>query len=467
VSKNSGRARRRLSLRLRITAGALVIVVSLLGGAGLLVIRVVEQEMTAQIDTALRADADFTRRLITSGSGLPMSEGPTDLYVQFVSADGRVLGAGTAATGRPPLGHPAADGATTVGATTDDRLGDLRVLTTTVPNNPQVTLVLARSSANVAAVRDTLRRLLTALVVAGSALLAIVVWFVVGRSLRPVEEMRRTVAAIGDRDLHARLVPPRTGDELEALADTLNELLARLDRAIEREHQFVADASHELRSPLAGMRALLETEAADPSLVVLTRADALARLDQLSTLVEQLLVLERSDAVDGPGEHPVDLDELVLGQARQLARTTRLRIDTSQVSGGQVAGRDTDLARMVENLATNAARYAASTVMFAVRPTGDAVEVVVADDGPGIAEGDRVRVFERFATLDDARGPGRAGAGLGLSIVAAIVANHGGTVTVGETQGGGARFVVQLPAFVPAGRRARPARADDQPSTVG
>jgi signal transduction histidine kinase len=465
---------RRRSLRLRITAGALALVAGLLCGAGLLVIAAVQREMTGQIDAALRADADFTQRLLISGSGLPTAEGPTDLYVQFVGPDGRVMGAGTAAAGRPALASPNA-GATTIVDATDEQLGDLRVLSTPVPNNPKVTLVLARSSSTVTAVHDTLVRLLAGLIVVGSVLLGCLVWFVVGRALRPVDEMRRTVDALDDRDLQTRIDSPRTGDELERLADTLNDLLSRLEQAVDREHQFIADASHELRTPIAGLRAVLETEAADPSLVVLTRADALARLDQLRDLVEQLLALERTDAQE-PSHHPVDLDELVLGQARQLARTTTLRIDTSRVSGGQVAGRDTDLARVVENLATNAARYARSTVALSVAQAGETVEFVVADDGPGIDVADRARIFERFATLDDARGPkateagGEAsdstnptnsnnssdraanehGAGLGLSIVAAIVARHGGRVDVEDNPGGGARFVVRLPAFVPA-----------------
>jgi signal transduction histidine kinase len=451
--------RRRFSLRLRITAGALALVAGALCGAGLLVIGVVQREMTEQIDTALRADADFTDRLITSGSGLPTAEGPTDLYVQFVGPDGRVMGAGTAATGRPPFASPSG-GATTIVDGVDGQLGNLRVLSAPVPNNPKLTLVLARSSSDVDAVRDTLVRLLAVLVVAGSALLGCVVWFVVGRSLRPVEQMRRTVDALDDRDLQTRIESPRTGDELERLADTLNDLLARLEQAVEREHQFVADASHELRTPIAGLRAVLETEAADPSLVVLTRADALVRLDQLRDLVEELLALERADAL-APSSQAVDLDELVLGQARQLARSTTLRIDTSRVSGGQVAGRDTDLARVVENLSANAARYARSTVTLEVHQVGDTVEFVVADDGPGIDPADRARIFERFATLDDARGPQRRGAGLGLSIVAVIVARHGGAVAVEDNPGGGARFVVRLPAFVP------PTPAPAPPRPVG
>jgi signal transduction histidine kinase len=180
--------------------------------------------------------------------------------------------------------------------------------------------------------------------------------------------------------------------------------------------------------------------------VVRIRAEALSRLGQLQDLVEDLLVLAKADTGPHRTPQPVDLDELVLGAARLLDRTTNLRIDTSRVSGGQVAGRDTELGCLVENLATNAARYATTAVVFAVQQLGETVEFTVADDGPGIAAEDRDRIFERFSTLEDARGSDRSGAGLGLSIVSAIVAAHGGSIRVDEGGGTGARFVVQLPA---------------------
>jgi signal transduction histidine kinase len=447
-------------LRVRITAAALVVVAALLSGAGLLVIGVVQAQMTEQIDSALRADADFTQRMMTSGSGLPMGQGPTDLYVQFVADDGRVVGAGTAARGLPPLAAPAASTEPLIVAGDAPRVGPVRVLSEPVKPNPKLTLVLARSAQAPRDVRDTLLRLLVALVVVGSLLLGALIWWVVGRALRPVDAMRLRVDGLGDHDLAARLDPPGTGDELDRLANTLNDLLERLESAVAREHRFVTDASHELRTPITAVRTLLETEAGDPSLVVLTRADALARMNQLQDLVEQLLVLARLDADEHPPDVAVDLDELVLGQARQLQRSTHLRIDTNRVSGGQVAGRDTDLGRMVENLASNASRYARSAIAFTVHQFGDTVELLVDDDGPGIPEAERARIFERFNTLDPARSHTGAGAGLGLSIATAIVAAHGGTIRVGDAPGGGARFEVRLPAYQPEPAAARTLRPE-------
>ena len=441
--------KRRPSLRIRITAVALVVVVALLCGAGLLVIAMVKNEMTKQIDSGLRADADFTQRLITSGSGLPMSQGPTDLYLQFIGKDGRVAAAGTAAQGLPRLAGPASSPKADIAAHDVDRIGAIRVLSQPVAANPKVTLVVARTAQNVVDVHEKLLRLLLELVVVGSLLLSGLIWWVVGRALRPVDAMRKHVDHLDDRDLSARLEPPGTGDELDRLANTLNELLSRLEQAVAREHRFVADASHELRSPITAVRSLLETEAGDPSGVVSTRADALVRMNQLQELVEQLLVLARVDAAVPPPNAPVDLDELVLGQARQLQRSSHLRIDTTRVSGGQVAGRDTDLARLIENLAGNASRYAQSTVAFTVQQCGDTVTLIVDDDGPGIPLGDRARVFERFNTRDIARTHSQGGVGLGLSIAQAIVVSHDGTIEVGESLGGGARFEVHLPAYQP------------------
>jgi signal transduction histidine kinase len=226
----------------------------------------------------------------------------------------------------------------------------------------------------------------------------------------------------------------------------LNDLLERLDHAVARERQFVADASHELRTPITSTRLLLENESLDAASVMHARAEALARLGHLQDLIDDLLVLAKADETRaGSLSTAVDLDELVLAQARQLERTTDLRIDVANVSGGQVIGRDTDLGRVVENLATNAARYATTTVAFSVVETCGNVEFRVRDDGPGIAPSDRTRIFERFSTVDDECVGRRRGAGLGLSIASAIVSAHDGTIQVEDTPGPGATFVVRLP----------------------
>jgi signal transduction histidine kinase len=275
------------------------------------------------------------------------------------------------------------------------------------------------------------------------------VWFGVGRALRPVESIRTSVGEITEHHLSTRVPVPTTGDEIARLAVTMNEMLDRLDAAAGRERQLVADASHELRSPLASVRVLLETRstAADPAA---HDAEAMAAVIRLQALVEQLLVLASQDAAVPPPTRPVDVDDLVMERASALRATTALTVDTAAVSGGQVLGSEEDLRRLVDNLAANAGRHARSGVRFEVREAPGWVQLVVADDGPGIPEDERSRVFDRFTRLDDARSRDRAGAGLGLSIVAAVVARHQGTVTVdADPTLGGARFVVNLPTRTP------------------
>ena len=272
---------------------------------------------------------------------------------------------------------------------------------------------MARSASSVADVRSSLVRLLVVMVVAGSVLLGVLIWIVVGRALRPVDEMRQTVSAISERDLHRRIDTPGTGDELDRLADTLNDLLAgstcavRPRAAVRRRRQ--PRAAHPDRR--RARRCSRRSRPIRPRWSQV-RAEALARLSQLQDLVEELL-----DARQGRRRHvgtaparPVDLDELVLGQARQLgAHDEPAHRHLARSRADRCAGRDTDLGRVVENLATNAARHARTTVAFSVRQVDGVVEFTVSDDGPGIAAADRARIFERFRTLEDARvaGPRR------------------------------------------------------------
>ena len=210
--------RRPRSLRARITAGALLVVVAALCAAAFLLVQVLQQRMTAQIDSSLVANADFVTRAIRSGEALPQ-QGPTDLYVQFVTRDGRVLGASSSARGLPAL-------ATTRDATSDrirsfhsPRVGDLRVLARPSPSGGAVTLVVARSSSSVARVRSSIARVLALMLTVGGVLLGVLIWVVVGRARRPVDEMRRTVDAIGEHDLGRRVGKPGTDDELDRLAE--------------------------------------------------------------------------------------------------------------------------------------------------------------------------------------------------------------------------------------------------------
>jgi signal transduction histidine kinase len=226
-------------------------------------------------------------------------------------------------------------------------------------------------------------------------------------------------------------------------------MLARLERARDRQRRFVSDASHELRSPIATIRHQLEVALAHAD-----RADlsTLARdlLDEdlrMQGLVEDLLVLARADEDAVSTERgAVDLDDLALAEARRLRNADHVAVDATGIHPVRVAGDQALLARAVRNLVDNAERHAHGMVRLEVHREGSTAVLAVVDDGPGVAQEHRQRVFERFTRLDEARSRGQGGSGLGLAIVAQVAAEHHGAVRCSEARGGGARFELRLPA---------------------
>jgi len=309
-------------------------------------------------------------------------------------------------------------------------------------------VVVAQSLGTVDASVATVERLLlfgfpvVLLVVAGS------VYYVVGKTLRPVEEIRRRVAAIGATDLDMRVPVPAADDEVGRLALTMNSMLDRLQDSQATQRRFVADASHELRSPLAAIRATVEVGLEHPGTQPWDDAApaVLAETERLSRLVDDLLLLARSDEIDSPRDHhDVDLDDIMMIEADRLGRLGHIDVSVD-VAPARVAGDRQQLERLVRNLCDNAVRYAASSVALSVGIDGAWAVLVVQDDGPGIPLADRDRVFDRFVRLDPARDRLSGGAGLGLAIVFEVARAHGGTAAV-EDSASGARFVVRLPAM--------------------
>lgn len=276
-------------------------------------------------------------------------------------------------------------------------------------------------------------------------LVAAIGWVLASRSLRPVRSITEQAATISGGTLDARVPVPATGDEIATLASTVNEMLDRLENDDRRRRQFISDASHELRSPVAVMRNEAEVAIAHPD-----QADAAGLAEamslesaRLSTIIDDLLALARHDEGVPVASNEVDLDDIVLTEAR---RTRRVPVDAKQVSAGRVTGRADELARMVGHLLDNAARHADAHIAVSLGTEGDEVVLRVDDDGPGVPPADRERVFERFARLDAARSRDHGGAGLGLAVVAGIAERTGGSAFVEESHLGGARFVVRLPA---------------------
>ncbi|MFD7918818.1 sensor histidine kinase [Streptomyces sp. NPDC059740] len=286
------------------------------------------------------------------------------------------------------------------------------------------------------------------LVVAG------VTWLVTRRALRPVEGIRAEMAEITQStDLSRRVPQPATEDEIGRLARTTNQTLAALETAVERQRAFVADASHELRSPLAALRTQLEVGLAHPGL--LDVPGAVADTVRLQTLAADLLLLARLDAGERPAARRLDLGALVAEEAGQR-HADRLPVEVTAAPDVTVAGSRNQLSRVLGNLLDNAQRHAATAVRVRVAREGRWAVVRVADDGPGVPPGERERIFERFVRLDDARSRDEGGAGLGLAIARDVAERHGGGLTVQDAadagQGraaGGALFVLRLPAVDP------------------
>lgn len=283
------------------------------------------------------------------------------------------------------------------------------------------------------------------------ALLAFLVIVLTARSLKPVERINREVASITGSNLHNRISVPPSKDEISELAVTMNQMLERLDHSAERSKRFIADASHELRSPLSVIQTELEVSLLHPDGAdwQQTAADALEESRRMQRIVEDLLILARADSgkVLVHTLLPVDLDEIVLAEAARIRLAGALSVDTRSVSGGRVTGDPHYLLRVVRNLANNAARHARSKVTFVLYQEQGEVHLEVGDDGRGIAPELREKIFERFARLDEARSRDEGGSGLGLSIVRTIVEAHGGIVEVTNNpdSSSGARFIVRIP----------------------
>lgn len=276
----------------------------------------------------------------------------------------------------------------------------------------------------------------------GSAAVGIATWLSVRSSLRPVERLRSAATRLPPG---RRLPLPSAHDELRSLAAALNGLLARRDDASERLRRFTGDAAHELRSPVASIRIQAEVAVAnpDPELAHEVLAEVVHESERLSTLVEGLLTLARSDAGELPDAAPVEVVTAAHDAMARLGDAGPV-VSVSAPSGPcWVSAAPAELDLVLDNLLRNAARHARAKVTVTVLPRAKSVWLVVDDDGRGVAEEHRARVFDRFYRVQDDRARTSGGSGLGLALVAEVVRRRGGTVDVGESPDGGARFQVR------------------------
>jgi signal transduction histidine kinase len=422
------------SIRFRITALATLVVLCVLALAGLALVVVQRRVLIESLTESLERRADELAASVAAGRQPDelVGVGDDDAYVLVTAADGSVVWAA------PP------------DTVVDRRAGSFREVVRLVESpGGQRRVVVAGPLDDIDEATWVLALSLAVATPVVVAVVAILIWWLVGRTLRPVEAIRAEVAGITGSELHRRVPTPNSGDEIEALARTMNDMLERIHDATARQQRFVADASHELRSPLTRMRTQLEVELAHPNPADNSAVErsVLEETIRMHHLVDDLLYLARTDSDEREPTitDPVDLDDLVLEHARRLRAESRAAIVASDVSPARVRGDARALSRAVGNVADNAVRYAASTVTFGLGISDGSAELTISDDGRGVPREERDRIFERFARVDDARASATGGTGLGLSIARDIVERHGGTIELDPAGSGGARFVIRLP----------------------
>jgi signal transduction histidine kinase len=440
------------TVRFRVTALAVVAVAGVLLATGMVLVTAQRRLLTDNVEELIRQHADDLATIVTRGQVPTILTHTEGTLEQIVTPDGKVLAASPDLGAAPPLGPPPPEGQTEVLHTVKPLPAEpaqFRLLTRRVQGHDgTVVLQVASSLDDVEESARTLAATLTIAIPAVTAVLAALIWKLVGRTLRPVEAIRAEVAHMTGADLRRRVPQPDGDDEIARLARTMNAMLDRVEEANNRQQRFVADASHELRNPLTRIRSELEVDLAHPDTAdrALTHHGILEETIALQRLVEDLLHLARSDAGAHTTRHqPVDLDDIVFRDATRLRADGRVSVDITAVSGAQVHGDPDQLTRAVRNLTDNAARHARTTVTIALTELEHAAVLSVADDGPGIPADQRRQVFERFVRLDNARTTATGGAGLGLAITRDIIQRHHGTIIVDPDHTAGSRLIVTLP----------------------
>ncbi len=441
------------SVRLRVAIAAVLVVGTALTVGGVALVNLQRAALTKDLETSARLRARDIASTVTDGNletRIRTPRGEATL-AQVVDAAGSVIASSTNVADDPRISHLVPGRSDTAITTVHDfpeADHPLRVVVRRVRTQGAEYLVyVAASLGPVSRSIDNLTQLLAIGLPILALLAGALAWLAVSRALRPVEAIRREVETIGGQGLHRRVPEPPVADEIGRLAHTMNAMLSRLEVATDRQRRFVADASHELRSPLTGIRTQLEVDLAHPDQVDWTTVghEILGDTIRLQRLVDDLLVLAASDAsaLDDTRREPVDLDGIVLAEARRARTHTAALIDTHGVSGAQVEGNADQLGRVVRNLLDNAARYAQSTITLTLAEVDTDAVLTIADDGPGVPDAERERIFERFARQEPDRGRDAGGTGLGLAISREIVTAHGGTITLAP--GPGARFTIRLP----------------------
>ncbi|WP_258341881.1 sensor histidine kinase [Saccharopolyspora gregorii] len=475
---------RRLSIRARTTLTATGIVALATVAIGLSLIGYLHGRLTEELDAALNEQLSTAREAVLAGVELPVRM--DDVTVRAIPAGAESalpipepgeapapgppmspLAPADPEPGEPvspqddprprpvePLGPPAtgvrSDLPGGISHSGEEPIAPLRTAQATVDTPAGAQTLIA--SASTRSVQRATEAATTGLLFGMPVLLAVVAaltWFSTRRALRPVEAIRHEFTRLSAHDLRGRMPVPASGDEIARLALTLNDTLDRLDDSVRRQRQFVADASHELRSPLAALRTPLEVAQAHPQ-----RADwpgiaegTLDDLDRLERLTSDLLALARIDGMPHTAGEALDLGSLA-ADTLERRPPTHVRRHAEIEPGVVVDGHRTHLSRLITNLLDNAETHAEQRVSLSLRVEDGRARLDVLDDGPGVPAESREHVFERFARLDTARARERGGAGLGLALAREIAQLHDGTLAITDSDRG-ARFTATFPLAQP------------------
>lgn len=452
-------------IRARTTLIAVLVVgVSAALAMGALVITA-RSALTGQITSNAEARAQDIGLLAKAGSVPDPIPGKGEaLLVQVVDASGKVIASSASIEGQSSLvdlkllpgqtrtyevsaltesgnGESTGEGGTDVG--TSFLIAGAGV---TSPTGP-VTVIVAASLDPVQQLVDVLIPRISIGLPLILLVVGLTVWLLTDRALRPVEAIRSQAEAISATSLERRVPVSGTSDEIERLALTMNRMLDRLELSAAAQRRFVSDASHELKSPIASIRMMLDVARKQPPDDFAAFLDDLAAEDsRLEHLVKDLLTLARFDEGTRTARIvDVDLDDVFLQSTTTVARAAAIACDISGVHPVRIAADTDDVSSLARNLVENAVRHAKTTVWVTVEGVGNEAVVTVSDDGDGIAVAERERVFERFVRLDDSRVRSEGGTGLGLSVCRAIARSMGGDVHVIEPLRGGATFEVRIP----------------------
>jgi signal transduction histidine kinase len=437
------------SVRVRITALAslFVLLVSSVGSVALVL--AISHSLSNSLIASARQDAAAINAQLARGvsPAAAATTGRNDVVVQLLDSSGKVVASDHPQRLNVPLLTGPGIRKSEIVPGVHDRF--TVVARKASPGQSVALIIVGRSTEQRDETRAETAGLLAVSVPLTVAVLALIIWFSVGRALRPVEVMREQADQITATHLPGRLAVPAGDDEIPRLARTLNEMLDRIEEGHRLQRQFVSDASHELRSPIAVIRQAAEISQAHPDRIGAEQlaADVLHESARLENLVTALLTLAKLEGEAAGPVETVDVDDLVFTEVSRLRTVERrVQVDVSEVGAGRSRGNPVLLAQVIRNLLENAVRHASGVVRVGLHQDGEVTSLTVDDDGNGIPAEQREVIFERFVRLDEARARDDGGSGLGLAIVASIVQAHHGSVRAAESPSGGARFEVILPA---------------------